>query len=221
MARKPSNIKSTSANMLTSAIPKSASSRGRRLGRSRQYLNRQRPKMSSYYGDSCDSEGEGGEAFMNDARLQHAYYTLIVETSYGDWRFAGVSDHGMSIKSQPVLFSSSSIDKLLAIWERVVIHNAIPWHDGVCPNTLRIVSYNLDIQDVTKFVLGDNYDHLRKQAALMMIEDQDARLLGLSEDKAKQVLFHNPEFEDDDEHLLKHLSKESTSYAVENLLALD
>lgn len=227
MARTPTKIKRASRggskiNLTACYTGKSQSAtsanRSRKLGRSRNQQHH-RSKASTYYGEDCASEST--QAFMDDARMQHAYYTMIVETSYGEWRYASISDHGMGATNLPILFSASSLDKLLAIWERVVIHNAIPWHDSVLPQTLRVVSYSLDIQDVTKNVLGENYDHLRKTAALMMIEDKDARLLGLTEAKAKQVLFHNPEFEDEDEHLLRHLGKESTSHAVENLLVLD
>ena len=113
-----------------------------------------------------------------------------------------------------------SIDKLMELWKRVVTHNAVSWHDNVLPDTLRIVSYNLDIQEVTKKVFGDGYDHERKSAALMLLSDDDARILGLEKEKAQQLIFHQPDFDSDDGTLMNQLFKESTTHNVDNLLPL-
>ncbi len=224
MARTPIKLKNCSAANVKSAagsyVP--ANRRASKLYAKRnQYKpHHHRSKSSSYYGvDECPDSS--AEATMTDARLSHAYYSMIVKSHYGDWRYVSPHEHGLGVSSTPILFSGSSIDKLTALWERVVLHNAIPWNDSVLPQTLRIIAYSIDIQEVTDTVFGDDYDHKRSTAALMMIEDRDARRLGLAEAKAKQVLFHNPEFEDEDEHLLKQLNKESTSHRLDNLLVLD
>lgn len=197
-----------------------SSTRARNIGRRRQIAHN-RSKSSNYYSSSDECIDDSGSAFMDDARLQHAYYAMVVQTQYGEWRYVTISDHAMGTATTPILFAASSLDKLMALWTRAVVHNAIPWHDNVAPHTLRIISYSMDIQEVTEKVFGEDYAHQRKTAALMMIEDKDARMLGLTESKAKQVLFHQPDFEDDDEHLMKQLKKESTSHAVDNLLVLD
>lgn len=179
-----------------------------------------RAKQSTYYGsDEC--EDASGEATMTDARLQHAYYAMIVQSHHGDWRYVVANDHGLGMTQTPAMFEASSLDKIMALWERVVLHNAMPWNDSVLPQTMKIISYRIDIEEVTETVFGEDYNHKRSTAALMMIDDQDARRLGLTEQKAKQVLFHNPEFEYEDEHLLKQLNKESTSHRLDNLLVLD
>lgn len=158
---------------------------------------------------------------MDDARVQHAYYTMVVQSSYDDkWRWVGISGHSLACVSQPHLFSAMSIDKLMELWKRVVTHNAVSWHDNVLPDTLRIVSYNLDIQEVTKKVFGDGYDHERKSAALMLLSDDDARILGLEKEKAQQLIFHQPDFDSDDGTLMNQLFKESTTHNVDNLLPL-
>lgn len=179
-----------------------------------------RSKTSHYYGvDECADSS--AEATMTDARMSHAYYAMIVKSHYGDWRYVAPHEHGLGVTGSPTMFAGSSISKLLALWERVVLHNAIPWNDSVIPQTLKIIAYSIDIEEVTETVLGGDYEHKRKTAALMMMDDQDARRLGLADQKAKQVLFHNPDYEDEDEHLLKQLNKESTSHRLDNLLVLD
>lgn len=167
------------------------------------------------------SGDESAQAEMTDAKLQHAYYAMIVKSHYNDWRYVTVNDHGLSASLAPCLYCASSLDKLKELWERVVLHNAIPWNDSVQPQTMRIIAYSLDIEEVTSNVFGEEFDHKRQIAALMMIDDRDARLLGLEHAKAKQVLFHNPDYEREDEHLLRQLSKESTIHRLENLMVLD
>lgn len=169
-----------------------------------------------------DCPDSSGQAKMTDAKLQHAYYAMIVKSHYSDdWRYVSASPSGLGVTHTPVLYCASSLDKLKDLWERVVLHNAIPWNDSVQPQTLRIIAYSIDIEEVTSNVFGEDFKDKRQTAALMMIADQDARLLGLEHAKAKQVLFHNPEYEDSDEHLLRQLDKESTSHRLENLMVLD
>lgn len=202
--------------------PVSARARARKLQakRKRHVPQHHTAKQGNYYGSEC-ADDSGNQATMTDARYQHAYYALIVKNHFGDWRYVVPYEHGLTVSSTPAMFAGSTITKLTALWERVVLHNAIPWNDSVMPQTLRIIAYSLDIQEVTETVFGDDYEHKRKTAALLMLEDQDARRLGLADEKAKQVLFHNPEYEDEDEHLLRQLNKESTSHSLENLLVLD
>ena len=193
---------------------------------SRNNVNRARHFASKINTNSCyavdDCADTSGQAEMTDAKLQHAYYAMIVKSHYGDdWRYVSASDHGLGATHTPVLYCASSLDKLKELWERVVLHNAIPWNDSVQPQSLRIIAYSIDIEEVTSNVFGEEFDHKRQTAALMMIDDRDARLLGLEHAKAKQVLFHNPEYEIEDERLLRQLNMESTSHRLENLMVLD
>ncbi len=210
---------STTSSWKGKAVP---ANRASKLYAKRNHYKPQhhRSKASHYYGsDECvDSSAE---ATMTDARLSHAYYAMIVKSQYGDWRYVVPHEHGLGLTNTPSMFAGSSISKLVALWERVVLHNAIPWNDSVLPQTMKIIAYSIDIQEVTETILGEDYEHKRTTAALMMMDDQDARRLGLADQKAKQVLFHNPDFEDEDEHLLRQLNKESTSHRLDNLLVLD
>ena len=230
MAKKPISLKNCSTSNVKSAVSYGKSvtaKRAQRLYAKRNNNSKYKPshfrsKTSNYYGSSVDEcESSSGQAAMTDARLQHAYYSLIVKSHYGDWRYVVPYDHGLSLSHTPIMFAASSIDKLTALWERVVMHNGIPWSDSVMPQTLKIIAYSIDVEEVTEAVFGEDYEHKRKTAALMMMDDRDARRLGLAEEKAKQVLFHNPEYEDEDEHLLRQLAKESTSHTLDNILVLD
>ena len=142
------------------------------------------------------------------------YYALVVQRNDYTWSFVRVYDCYLDIThSYPHVFHISSLEYLMELWERVVIHNAIPWNDAVYPDTMRIISYKLIVEDRTidlcKKVRNENYDEVLVKTALSKLTDAEIKALKLNNNVVINKLFHNPNFDSHDSRLLKELSDEN------------
>ena len=154
------------------------------------------PVLSSY--DKKAKSGDGN------------YYALVIQRSDREWNFVSVNDGYLDISYKPSVFDKSEAEKLLELWERVVINNAIPWNDNVIPETMRIISYKLLIDDQTlhlfQEVKNENPQQVLAKSALAKLTDAEARALNLEHQITKTRLFFNPNFDNYDRQLLRDLA---------------
>jgi len=138
------------------------------------------------------------------------YYALVIQRSDREWNFVTVNDGYLDISYKPSVFDKCEAEKLLELWERVVINNAIPWNDNVIPETMRIISYKLVVDDQTlnlfQEVKNENPQQVLAKSALAKLTDAEARALNLEHQVAKTRLFFNPNFDNYDRQLLRDLS---------------
>jgi hypothetical protein len=168
-----------------------------------------------------NSSGTGQYGGSTVARGGEEYLMLVVQRYSGEWAYVRVNQHCLDVISLPIVFSELDAGDLLELWKRVVVDNAIPWEDSVRPETLRIVKYRCELQDVTLSLFGDDQsvaDFMRINA-MAKLSDAEARLLGLTTLKAKQKMIHAPEFHRDDQNNLKSLTQSSASLPLDALLA--
>jgi len=149
------------------------------------------------------------------------YLTMVVQRHGGEWGYVRVNQHCLDVVQTPCVFDANASDELLEIWKRVVLDNAIPWEDSVRPETLRIVSYKMQVEDKTLSLFNDDAEvnEFLRMSAMAKLSDAEARLLGLSHAKAKQIIMHNPNFHRDDSVTLGSLQKVSASLPLDTMMA--
>ena len=150
------------------------------------------------------------------------YLTLVAQRSDGNWTYVRVNEHCLDgAGGTPVIFNKTEAPELLDLWKRAVIDAAIPWEDSIKPDTLRIVSYRVETQDRTISLFENDADVTEwiRRSALSKLNTTEAKLLGLDNMKAKQMLFRNPDFDRDDRNLLESLHKASSGLSLNRLLS--
>ncbi len=186
-------------------------------GKSSRYFTVPKAKGSSRYSNGLaqcqpiSSSGHNGYGAEAIAETGKEYLAMVVQRPDGDWNYVRVNQHCLDCVGMPVVFEVSEAHELLELWKRVTIDDAIPWEDSVRPETLRIVSFKMEIEDrtLTLFNNESEVDHMIRTSALSKLTDIEARALGLTHAKAVQALMHNPEFHRDDGRALTALSKAS------------
>jgi hypothetical protein len=83
--------------------------------------------------------------------------------------------------------------------------------------TLRIVSYRMEVQDVTGSLLAAD-DELRRIVAVSRLTVHEARLLGVDGLKAKQKLLYNPSPRSDDKKLCDGLASNTLVLSISDAL---
>jgi hypothetical protein len=149
------------------------------------------------------------------------YLTFVVQRHDGQWTYVRVNQHCLDCYNSPCVFGVEEAENLLDIWKRVVIDNAIPWEDSVRPETLRIVSYKMQVEDLTLSLFHDDQavNEFLRMSAMSKLSEAEARLLGLTHAKAKQMFVHNPEFHRDDQKTLTDLTKVSATLPLDTMMS--
>ena len=137
------------------------------------------------------------------------YLCLVVQCNDGDWRYVRINSSDADVMNQPYLYDKADADKLMLFFKRAVVDQVIPWDDPVRVETLRIVSYRMEIEDVTGSLFYDEDDLVEtmRMAALAKLSDDEAMMLGLGDQKAKQRLFENADYTPEDQALMKELER--------------
>lgn len=170
--------------------------------------------------NSCSVSDSSDSYDARPAYAGNKYLTFVVRTVYGSWRYVRVQEHALDVVSTPQLYDPGMGSDMLEVWKRVVIDDAMPWEDSVDRNTLRIVEYTVNTDDVTEslFTDKDELAEYRRRAALSRLTDSEARLLGLGHQKAKQIIMACPDFDHADGSLLKRLAQNRAEHSLDSFM---
>lgn len=158
---------------------------------------------------------------VQTARLGVDYLTFVVQRYDNQWMYVRVNSDNLEVCGFPLVFSLNQASEMLEIWKRVVIDNAIPWEDNVKPDTLRITSYKMELEDKT-LSLFDNDEEISnfmKINAVSKLTDKEAKILGLDILKAKQKMIYDPEFHNGDKATMNKLSNNYSIFTLDVALS--
>jgi hypothetical protein len=192
---------------------KAARSASASIGRRTKFSVPMTARSTSPNNNICSPVGSGGGSYggQREARGGNEYLMFVVQRFDGQWGYVRVNNHCLDVTNEPCVFEEHHAQDMLELWKRVVIDNAIPWEDGIRPDTLRIVRYKPSMEDATLSLFSDDHEvqEFMRMSALAKLSDAEARLLGLTHVKVKQKIMHNPNFDKDDKRMLADLMKES------------
>lgn len=156
----------------------------------------------------CVSSSSGNQN-NNRADIGREYLTFVVQNNYGNWKYVRVTTGYLDCVNNPHVYQHSDAPEMLELWKRVVVDRAIPWDDSIRPETLRVARFTLQIEEATATLFENDaaVADFQRTMALAKLSDDEAKLLGLSQQKAKQKLFHDPAFGRSDQKLMESLSK--------------
>ena len=138
----------------------------------------------------------------------------------GSWNFLYPESGGLDNTGNPYVYDDAYAEELLELWKRTVLDGAIPVTNYILRDTIRIVRYELNAQDVTMDLFegkDQRAEHLRL-LAVSKLSDDEARMLGLEHLKTKQKLLSNPDFHPDDKKNLAVLIDSAMSLSLDSSL---
>ena len=155
------------------------------------------------------------------ARPGVEYLTFVVQRYDNQWMYVRVNSDHLDVCGFPLVFSLNQASEMLEIWKRVVIDNAIPWEDNVKPDTLRITSYKMELEDKTLSLFDNDEEvaNFMRINAVAKLSDREAKILGLDALKAKQKMVYDPEFHNGDKATMNKLSKNSAIFTLDVALS--
>lgn len=168
---------------------------------------------------SSQGNGSGPNGYQR-VYPNNEYLAFVAQNSYGQWRYVRVNQNSLDLFGTPYLFHPSNAEEMLEIWKRVVIDNAIPFDETCLNQTLKIIRYKMETVDLTEELIEKSGEReaLMKRSAVSKLTDAEAKMLGLENLKAQQLIFHNPDFDQDDVRTLKALHREMAEFAIEHSL---
>src|SRR6478752_2769177 len=149
------------------------------------------------------------------------YFIIVVQQTDGLWQYINVTGGGVDTTYQPVVYDLTQKDTLLELWKRVVLDGAIPWGStNVRPESMRIVRIRTNVTDAMGELFEDRNQmrEFERIKAVAKLSDDEARLLGLTSLKAKQIMLSNPDAHSDDVKLLAEVDAAAMSFTLTNLL---
>jgi hypothetical protein len=138
------------------------------------------------------------------------FYAFAMTNPSGDWRYPHFADRGSD-----VIYVSSVMsqrfrgvhDEMLDLWKRIAVDQALEFDDNIDPTSLRLLRVKVSVEDVTEEMFREHseFAHHQKLTVLGRLTDSEAKMLGLTKERAIYKLWANPDSHPDDRKLLRRL----------------